>query len=297
MADTLSTFTNFGVLPKELRLLAWEQAVNSIEPKSVVIEPLYILNHEGAVIVDTFRGYKARPSDVSPVMLQTSSEARAVVLKSYRRMFEDTAPPSFPIYFNPDRDSLHLRDCDPKWEGKIPDWPKAPEELALIKNLVIYDSRDSPLKLPASYPFGLAAFESLGSLSIPSGRGDPATAMKSLVARRENESPKAAEILRSFPLPEAEDPASVEQYENQVTAAMASFWTTKMHPIQIGRGKPVTPPPRLIFLTWEQVEAFNEKTPSLDRTRNTYSLVMQNLRSFIASRRARASNNNGQLPR
>jgi hypothetical protein len=41
MADTLSTFTNFGILPKELRLLAWEQAVNSIEPKSVVIEPLY----------------------------------------------------------------------------------------------------------------------------------------------------------------------------------------------------------------------------------------------------------------
>jgi hypothetical protein len=280
--------------------LAWEQAVNSIEPKSVVIEPLYTLTRERKIIVDTFRGYKARPSDVSPVMLQTSSEARAAALKSYRRMFEDTAPPSFPIYFNPVGDSLHLRDCDPKWEGKIPDWPKAREELALIKNLVIYDSsRCSPLKLPSSYPFCLTAFESLESLSIPSGRGDPATAAKSQVARREKTSPKAAKILRSFPFPEAEDSAAVEQYENQVTAAMANFWTTKIHPIQIEGGKPVTPPPspRLIFLTWEQFEAFNEQTPSLDRTRNTYPLVMQNLRSFIASRRGRASNHNGQLPR
>jgi hypothetical protein len=292
MANTLSTFTNFGALPKELRLLVWEQAVNSIEPKSVVIEPLHKVTREGTIFVDTFRGYKARPSDVSPVMLHTSSEARAVALKSYRRMFEDTAPPSFPIYFNPDRDSLHLRDCDPKWKGKIPYWPKAREELALIKNLVVYDSRDFPLKLPASYPFGLSAFESLESLSIPSGRGDPATAMKTLVARKEKTSPKAAKILRSLfsyiPLPEAEDLAAVEQYENRVTAAMANFWTTKMHPIQIEGGKPVTPPPRLIFLTWEQVEAFNEQTPSLERTRNHYPLVMQNLRSFISYLRMKA---------
>jgi hypothetical protein len=198
MANTLSTFTNFGALPKEPRLLVWEQAVNSIEPKSVVIEPLHKVTREGTIFIDTFRGYKAHPSDVSPVMLHTSSESRAVALKSYRRMFEDTAPPRFPIYFNPDRDSLHLRDCDPEWKGKISYWPKAREELALIMNLVIYDSRDFPLKLPASYPFGLAAFESLESLSIPSGRGDPATAMKTLVARKEKNIPQGCENTPVF---------------------------------------------------------------------------------------------------
>jgi hypothetical protein len=41
--------------------------------------------------------------------------------------------------------------------------------------------------------------------------------------------------------------------------SMAELWTTKVNPRQIEKGKPVTEPPKVSFLTWGQIYVWHNK--------------------------------------
>ena len=49
-----------------------------------------------------------------------------------------------------------------------------------------------------------------------------------------------------------------EVYKESMREALADFWTTRMNPEQVRRGRRSTQVPELIFLTWEQIHAFGD---------------------------------------
>jgi hypothetical protein len=228
MGNTLSQISNaaFKHLPKELRLLIWEKILNDYEPAFVVLEPEFG-DADNELFLNPFypeRGdYMTRASRGVPELMTTSDEARGVALKRYRLMFGAIDNPSSPKYFDIDKDGLHLRGCGPRWEDAVAYWPEVLEELALIKHLVAYNP---PAPFTHHYVYKLIAYKSLETLSIP-----------------------AAEVNL------------VSGYEALLRRAMAHFWTTQMNPRQIASGRPVTAPPRIIFLTQSEVQAFYNRVP------------------------------------
>jgi hypothetical protein len=235
----ISDVPKFESLPKELRLQIWEDIAESIEPEFVVIKAVDILKTNS--YARYYDGYVYRiygSASIGSELLQVNQEAREVVLKKSRLMFADADSQRRPLYFNPDKDSLHLDNVglgqwalDDKWENIIESSPALQAELALVKHLVQYSVSifvDSINR--TSHPVvRLMPYESLETLSIPVSSICP------------------TESLYTPLVP----------YEAQMIAAVEDFWTTKMNPEQVRKGKSPTQPPKITFITFPEVRAFS----------------------------------------
>jgi 2EXR family len=114
-------FTNFGNLPKEIRLLIWEAAVDNIDPRFVLFHANVHGDEPDHPRPRRDCGYLA--SWMTPSILHVNSEARTVALKAYP-LFANMGVPSRILNFNVNCDSVILGD---------PSIERASDDLALVK--------------------------------------------------------------------------------------------------------------------------------------------------------------------
>ncbi|PMD18417.1 hypothetical protein NA56DRAFT_691138 [Hyaloscypha hepaticicola] len=167
-------------------------------------------------------------AEVAPVqdLFQVNQEAREVALRKYRLKFTDVNTPSKPLYFNPDKDSLHLsnlglRFSDAVWEEITASSPRL-QDLALVKYLITYTKSWA---FDNGFSYRPIAYESLET-SIPGNMREHGVA--------------------------------AAQYDEFVRAAIVEFWATEMNPRKSERASPPHIPQNT-FLTWAQVDDFGRR--------------------------------------
>ncbi|KAI9054844.1 hypothetical protein LZ554_001988 [Drepanopeziza brunnea f. sp. 'monogermtubi'] len=184
--SSLTTFTLFPLLPKELQLTIWEFFISQ-NPQTVVIAqtrastgvnynlPPYIsLGIRGPNLWytdDDWGKFVAKCSGKVPVALHINVLARELALTHFHivrfHAFND-----HPRYFNFSGDVLVIR-CQPKWGIHRKPSPKVMELLARVQNLVILGLRDKGYSLMR---LSLAPFLRLKRLTLlkrrDSGPGD-----------------------------------------------------------------------------------------------------------------------------
>ena len=239
-----SYFSKFESLPKELRLQIWEDAVDSIEPGFVVIRAYpkgqpFVDESSPDVQFTTEITYVISASAPVPALLQVNAEARQVALKKYRPMFADFNSTGLPLYFNPDKDRLHLIDIGPSnnypdthWTNKLASSPALQQDLALVKHLLAYEHGHG-YNSNYNFPYRLMPFESLETIIVCKGK--------------EEKTPRLAILFEAAMVPTFED-----------------TWITEMNPEQVRKGKRATPPPTVFFLSWPEIKALGtlEEAPS-----------------------------------
>jgi len=109
--EPLDHFTLFPKLPAELQLKVWGYASQSIAPRSLIVQSANIHlwfteTHRSSII----ERYQARCLQPIPALIHTCHDSREVALKIYRPSFADRL--NRPVYFNPSKDTLIMRDED-----------------------------------------------------------------------------------------------------------------------------------------------------------------------------------------
>jgi hypothetical protein len=109
LEERLDTFTCFGKLPVEVRVIIWRFCF----PRR---REVYVKSGFDSLRIDTFRYSSHHPP---PLVFRVNSESRALSLKHYCVLLQDIHRPDRRVYFHPSLDTVVFLDLDPLRDGSM----------------------------------------------------------------------------------------------------------------------------------------------------------------------------------